>query len=218
MRRFGTARIREPGNSWIRRGGGGVVSVTKKGHNVGIGCRVKCGVSDLARVWGKPAWFNPDAVAALRPRVAPLLSAQEAAWFEDTVRRFEALQPDPINMVFGHGDMHGYNMATVQDASGLRLVGAFDLGCTGILDIHEDLFRLSLVSEALLDRVSVVYQGLAGQTRALHRNRLAIYYRAFLFYLMDGKSGTGLQHLKRLFHAHIAYDRPDALLAQDVGI
>jgi aminoglycoside phosphotransferase len=108
-------------------------------------------------------------------------------------------------MVFGHGDMHGHNMAVAEDASGLRLVGAFDLGCTGIMDVHEDLFRLSLVSEALLDRVIAGYHDLAGQTRSLDRGRLATYYCAFLFYLMDGTSGAGLQHLKRLLRTHIAY-------------
>jgi phosphotransferase family enzyme len=162
-------------------------------------------VSDLACARGKPAWFDPDAVAALRPRIVPLLCAQEAALFEDTVRRFEALHPNPTYMVFGHGDMHGYNMAIAQDGSGLRLIGAFDLGCTGILDIHEDLFRLSLIGEALLDSVIAVYQGLTGQTRSLNRDRLSVYYRAFLFYLMSGKSGTSLQHLRRLLDSHIAY-------------
>jgi hypothetical protein len=160
-------------------------------------------VAELAARWGKPAWFGPCAVADMRPRVLPLLDGREAALFEDTVCRFEALEPDPAWMVFGHGDMHGYNMAVAEGGLGLELVGAFDLGCTGILDVHEDFFRLSLVNEDLLDRVIETYQHLPWQRRSLRRERLAIYYRAFLFYLMDGKSGEGLAHLKRLLRVHL---------------
>ncbi len=160
---------------------------------------------ELVSERGKPTWFGPEAVAEMRPRVLLLLDEGEAALLADTVRRFEALERDPAWMVFGHGDMHGYNMAVAEDAPGLRLVGVFDLECTGILDIHEDLFRLSLVSEALLDRVIEAYQCQAGWAWRIDRERVAIYYRAFLFYLMDGKSGEPLTHLKRLLQAHLAY-------------
>jgi aminoglycoside phosphotransferase len=96
-------------------------------------------------------------------------------------------------------------MAIADDRGGPRLVGAFDLGCTGILDIHEDLFRLSLVSEALLDEVLRAYQGLSLAAHSLDRARIAIYYRAFLFYLMVGTTGERLDQLKGLLCTHLEY-------------
>lgn len=172
---------------------------------LGIPFEDQATVGWLASTRGKPTWFSPDAVAEMRPELVPLLSTQEAVLFEDTVRRFEALETDPATLVFGHGDMHGYNMAVDGDEGRLRLVGVFDLECTGILDIHEDFFRLSLVSEELVDRLIAAYHGLPGQTRTLQRDRVAVYYRAFLFYLMVGKSGERLAHLKRMVQAHLAY-------------
>jgi aminoglycoside phosphotransferase (APT) family kinase protein len=162
-------------------------------------------VAKLASRQGKPTWFSPDAVASMRPQLEPLIDRRQAATFEDTIRRFEALGTDPDNMVFGHGDMHGYNIAIAEDDLGPRLAGVFDLECTGVLDIHEDFFRLSLVSEELLDDVVDTYERLSGRARPLERDRIAIYYRAFLFYLMVGKSGEGLDHLKRLLQGHVTY-------------
>jgi aminoglycoside phosphotransferase (APT) family kinase protein len=161
-------------------------------------------VESLAQRQGKPLWFNASAVAEMRAPLALRLNARESALFTDTVRHFEALPVDPAFMVFGHGDMHGYNMALAEDDLGLKFVGAFDLGCTGIIDIHEDFFRLSFIGEALVDRVLETYQRLSAQSRALDRRRIAIYYRAFLFYLMVDKSGERLLHLKRLLRDHLA--------------
>ncbi len=174
-------------------------------------------VAKLASAQGKPTWFSSDAVAEMRPRLEPLLDDHQSVLFEDTVRRFEALGTDPDYMVFGHGDMHGYNMAIGEDHLGPKFVGAFDLGCAGILDVHEDFFRLSLVSEDLLERVIETYQRLPGQTRSPKRDRIAIYYRAFLFYLMVGKSGESLDHLMALLQKHVEYY--DATYGQlsDVG-
>ena len=162
-------------------------------------------VFELATIRGKPMWFSADAVAEMRPELDRILDDDQMALFRDTVGRFNALEMYPANMVFGHGDMHGYNMAIGQDEQGPRLVGAFDLGCVGILDVHEDFFRLSLISEDLLERVMALYASLPGQKRLLSRDRIAVYYRAFLFYLMVGQSGEGLDHLKRLLHQHLEY-------------
>jgi ribosomal protein S18 acetylase RimI-like enzyme len=162
-------------------------------------------VAELASTRGKPIWFDPHAVAGMRPILAALLDDRQAALFDDTVRLFEALEADPAYMVFGHGDMHGYNMALAEDRLGPRFVGAFDLGCAGILDIHEDFFRLSLISEDLLERVIDTYQGLPGQTRRPERDRIAIYYRAFLFYLMAEVPHEALDHLKSMLQKHIDY-------------
>ena len=160
-------------------------------------------VADLASAIGKPTWFSPDAVAEMRPTLESILNRAQMASFEDTIGLFQALGTNPHHLVFGHGDMHGYNMAIDEDDVGLKFIGAFDLGCAGILDIHEDFFRLSLISEDLLERVIGAYQDLSGRVRSISRDRIAIYYRAFLFYLMSEVTGEGLEHLKRLLGNHL---------------
>jgi len=162
-------------------------------------------VAELAATQGKPTWFGPAAVAEMRPGLVPLLDDHQMALFEDTARRCEALETDSRLLVFGHGDLHGYNVAMADDDLGPRFAGAFDLGCAGILDVHEDFFRLSLVSEDLLERVIEAYQRLPGQWRALRWDRIAIYYRAFLFYLMAELPGETLGHLKALLQSHLEY-------------
>ena len=152
---------------------------------------------------GKPTWFGPPAVAEMRPKLGALTGYYPEGLFEETVRLFEALETNPDYMVFGHGDIHGGNVAMGQDDLGAKLVGVFDLGCAGILDIHEDLFRLSLVSDDLLERVMAAYRQLPGQARPLDRARIAIYYRAFLFYLMAEVTGRALEHLKALLSKHL---------------
>jgi aminoglycoside phosphotransferase (APT) family kinase protein len=149
------------------------------------------------------AWFGPDAVAAIRPALEPLLDEAEARLLEQTDRLFQAREVRPGELVFCHGDMHGYNVAMGEDELGAKLVGVFDLGNTGILDAHEDLFRLSLVSEDLVERVMAAYA--ANSARALDRDRIVTFYRAFLFHLMVGKSGERLAHLKRMLREHVAY-------------
>jgi hypothetical protein len=150
-------------------------------------------------------WFGPDAITEMRPLLEPLLDADQGRLFEDTARRFGALETSPDHMVFGHGDIHGYNVAMGQDDLGARIVGVFDLGCTGILDLHEDFFRLSLVSEDLVERVMDAYCALLGPDRPLDRDRIAIYYRAFLFHLMMDSARSRLDGLKQLLSAHVQY-------------
>lgn len=161
--------------------------------------------AQLAPTHGKPTWFGPQAVAEIRLRLALRLDVHHADLFEDTVRRFQALGTDPRHLAFGHGDMHGYNVAMGQDDLGPRLIGAFDLGCAGILDLHEDLFRLSLIGEELLERVVDAYRRLPGQTRSPRWYRLTVYYRAFLFYLMAERAGGQLDHLQRLLQRNIEH-------------
>lgn len=164
-------------------------------------------IEELALRQGKPIWFNADAVADMRRPLASRLDEREKTLFEDTVRHFEALPVDPTWMVFGHGDMHGRNMALQEDDLGLKFAGAFDLGCTSILDIHEDFFRLSFIGEGLVDRILERYRHLCNPDRSLDRRRIAIYYRAFLFYLMADESSERLAHLSRLLRDHVTcYD------------
>jgi aminoglycoside phosphotransferase (APT) family kinase protein len=174
---------------------------------LGLECLSDDPATELAPALGKPLWFDPRAVEAMRPGLAPVLDDVTWPVFEHTVAVYQALDARPEYMVFGHGDLHGYNAAVVRDELGPRLVGAFDLENTGILDLHEDFFRLSLVSEEMLDHVLAAYQRLQGPTRPLDRARIAVYYRAFLFYLMVGKSGERWDHLHRLLAKHQTYYR-----------
>jgi hypothetical protein len=159
----------------------------------------------LAAAHGEHAWFGPHATAEMRPQLKPLLDGTQERLFEDTVGLFQGQEVQAEDMVFGHGDIHGYNVAMGRDDLGSKIVGVFDLECAGILDIHEDLFRLSLVSEDLIERVMATYLALPGQTRSIDRDRIAIYYRAFLFHLMVGKTGQRLDHLKRMLREHVEY-------------
>ena len=157
----------------------------------------------LAERFGKTLWFSPGEVSVLRKKLRRKLDAGERDTFEEIVRDFEYVKPETAYMVFGHGDLHGYNMAVLESPYGCRLNGVFDLGCSGILDIHEDFFRLSLISEMLLDEVLGAYQEKTG--RVLDRQRIGLYYRAFLFYLMADQQGAGLEHLKEMLANHLSY-------------
>jgi aminoglycoside phosphotransferase (APT) family kinase protein len=164
--------------------------------------------AELALAYGKPTWFSTQAVAEMRPILKPRLDDTLLGLFKETAYLFEALKINPDFMVFGHGDMHGFNMAMGADPSGASLIGVFDLECAGILDIHEDFFRLSLVSEDLLEHVLAAYQNLPGRTCPINRDRIAIYYRAFLFYLMAEAPEENLAHLKAMLHKHMEYYGP----------
>jgi hypothetical protein len=58
----------------------------------------------------------------------------------------------------------------------------------------------------MLEQVLAAYQEL-GPIRSFDRDRIAIYYRAFLFHLMVGKEGERLEHLKNLLFQHTRYYR-----------
>ena len=162
-------------------------------------------IDRLALAYGKPTWFSTQAVAEMRPILKPRLDDTLSGLFEETVSLFEALKISPGFMVFGHGDMHGFNMAMGADPNRACLTGVFDLECAGILDIHEDFFRLSLVSEDLLEHVLAAYQNLPGRTCPINRDRIAIYYRAFLFYLMAEVPEEDLAHLQDMLQKHLEY-------------
>ena len=161
----------------------------------------------LAQVFGKPLWFSPDSVRGLRLKLTERLDHTGQAIFEETAAGFQKLEVHPDWIIFGHGDLHGYNAAMLAGPQGYRLNGVFDLGCSGILDIHEDLFRISLVSEALMDDLLRAYQELSQRRRHLDRQRIGLYYRAFLFYLMVEQHGDMLEHLKKMLAAHLIYSQ-----------
>jgi len=159
----------------------------------------------LAPIYGKPGWFESRTITSLGMALSNVLDDNQIKLFNETVSLFEELEADSHYLVFGHGDLHGYNMAIVTDEFGPKLCGVFDFGNAGILDVHEDFFRLSLISEDLLERVIFIYQNFSNQKRILNRQRLAIYYRAFLFYLMAEQVGGDLKPLLNLLSKHVDY-------------
>jgi aminoglycoside phosphotransferase (APT) family kinase protein len=78
--------------------------------------------------FGKPGWFGGEASLVIRASLAPVLKPQEMEWLEEVIALFDALPAESDYMVFGHGDLHGYNMAIGEDALGPKMVGVFDLG------------------------------------------------------------------------------------------
>lgn len=165
-------------------------------------------LASLAATAGKLPWFAPAGTAAMRRTLVAALDQPLLTLFDETVARFAALTTHPEWMVFGHGDLHGYNMAMVDDVLGPRLAGVFDLGNTGILDLHEDLFRLNLVSHDLLTRVVAAYERETERARPVDTARIEIYYRVFLFYLMEEKALGGdaaaCAQLQRMLADHVA--------------
>ena len=159
----------------------------------------------LAPLYGKLEWFDAKTVSLIGQALSCVLESEQINLFNETVEAFEGLDSDAHNLVFGHGDLHGYNMAIEADELGPKLTGVFDFGCAGILDVHEDFFRLSLISEDLLERVIYIYQNFSRQQRILNRRRLAIYYRAFLFYLMAEQVERDLKPLLELLSKHVNY-------------
>jgi aminoglycoside phosphotransferase (APT) family kinase protein len=159
----------------------------------------------LAPLYGKLEWFDANTVTLIGQALSGALESEQINLFNETVEAFEGLETDPRDLVFGHGDLHGYNMAIETDELGPKLTGVFDFGSAGILDVHEDFFRLSLISEDLLERVIYIYQNFSRQQRILNRRRLAIYYRAFLFYLMAEQVEGNLKLLLELLLKHVDY-------------
>ncbi|MHB0879167.1 MAG: aminoglycoside phosphotransferase family protein, partial [Anaerolineae bacterium] len=175
---------------------------------LGLECTEDADLAGLTALYGKPTWFSRDTAAAMRPVLAPHLPATVLSMLADTADRFHALPRLPELLVFGHGDLHGFNMGIVEDATGPRLAGVFDLGNAGVLDIHEDLFRLNLIDEDLLRRTVARYQEMTGARRHLDPARIEVYYRAFLFYLMDEwvrdcRWGR-VAHMRGMFERHLA--------------
>ena len=182
---------------------------------LGIGYTGESTRKELARLEGKPGWFAPANVAEIGRRLLHRLDGELTDLFEDTAERFERLEALPEHMVFGHGDLHGGNLALVEDGIGPRLVGVFDLENAGILDIHYDFCRLNLIDDDLQDRVVVGYRALHERSRPLDGNRIEIYSRAFLLYLMgeqpeaDGRISVArlanYQSLVELLRRHVEH-------------
>jgi len=64
------------------------------------------------------------------------------------------------------------------------LSGIFDFENAGVLDIHEDFFRLYFITPELVDRIISTYNQKSVNRNPLDNQRINLYWRAFLLYLM----------------------------------
>ncbi len=149
--------------------------------------------------YGKPQWFDGRLRAGIPEVLNPHLEPNLVSAVAETIHGFETLAVDGKELALCHGDIHGYNLAMRPSAQGYELGGVFDFEIAGILDAHEDFFRLYFVSADLVERVVDAYEGKRGQV-TLDRARVRLYWRAFLIYLMMENVGHDLFQLyKNLF-------------------
>jgi aminoglycoside phosphotransferase (APT) family kinase protein len=134
--------------------------------------------------YGKPGWFDGNLRSRIPAVLNPRLEPNLVLAVTEIVRDFEALTVSGAELVFGHGDIHGYNLAMRPTANGYELSGVFDFELAGVQDVHEDFFRLHFVASDLVERTVGAYDKKRGHKVTLDRARIRLYWRAFLIYLM----------------------------------
>jgi hypothetical protein len=106
-------------------------------------------------------------------------------------------------MTFVHGDIHGFNLAMQPGSHGYELSGIFDLENAGALDIHEDFFRLYFITPNLVDCTINIYNQKNTNRKPLDNERINLYWRAFLLYLMmenlETENHAGFQLYENMF-------------------
>ncbi len=156
-------------------------------HSVDLTTAATCyddgALAHLAPGYGKPQWFDGRLRARIPDALHPHLDPTLILAVTETIRGFETLAVDGKELALCHGDIHGYNLAMRAAAQGYELGGVFDFEIVGILDAHEDFFRLYFVSSDLVERVVDAYEEKRNQV-TLDMARVGLYWRAFLIYLM----------------------------------
>jgi aminoglycoside phosphotransferase (APT) family kinase protein len=138
---------------------------------------------EAARLFGCARWFD---AAQIEERLAAVLSADpklDSLW-QDTRSWLDAYSVDPDDMLFGHGDLHGGNMALLETSDGFRLNGVFDLQIGGIVHLYDEFLRIRLLDVSVGQKIVEAYNRLPGQTRTVNAVPLGHFYRAFVFYLL----------------------------------
>jgi hypothetical protein len=98
-------------------------------------------------------WLPADAI---RDRIAPVLPAHLKDFAETVLAQWARLPPDPLGMVYGFFDGHGWNMAFDHDAGLLN--GVFDFADSGIGPLHQEFIYSNLVSPDLTSRIIDAYE------------------------------------------------------------
>jgi hypothetical protein len=75
---------------------------------------------------------------------------------EATIAAWSDLAEDPNGKIFGHFDLHGWNIAF--DPVGARLNGVFDFGDSRIGALHEEFIAPSPISPDLTARILPAYE------------------------------------------------------------
>jgi len=179
---------------------GDVAELLNRLHAVSMaeGCRA-LGISamtkqEAAREFRFGGWF--DAVAIERALTADLgRDARLKDVWDDTREWFESYETDPDDMVFGHGDLHGGNMAIASTPDGYRLAGVFDLQIGGIVNLYDEFLRIRLMDDVVGRRIVEAYNRMPGRARPVDAGTLGHAFRAFGFYLAHENSGESRQHL-----------------------
>jgi aminoglycoside phosphotransferase (APT) family kinase protein len=163
-----------------------VASLLRRMHETPLAdaCR-SCGlpVLDAAAAAGElggARWFDAEQIAASSSAVRAALPRIDALWSE-TCDWMAEFRPEPWQMVFGHGDLHGGNLL-VRDN---RLVALLDLEEAGIVHLYDEFLRLYLLDLPSGRRIAAAYQELPGQTRPIDDAAVLRFLRAFLFYLIS---------------------------------
>ncbi len=94
-------------------------------------------------------------------RALPLLPSGVRGRAEATLAAWARLGPDPHGEVFGHFDVHGWNLAF--DHAAGQLNGAFDFGCAGIGPLHQEFVQPAQVSPDLAARLARAYERMSGR-------------------------------------------------------
>jgi len=114
---------------------------------------------------------------------------------DDTAGERGALGSAPADMVFGHGDLHGGNMAIARTSAGYRLAGVFDLQLGGIVNLYDEFLRIKLMDDVAGRRIVEAYNRMPGRSRPVDPATLGHAYQAFCFYLAHENTGESRRHL-----------------------
>ena len=99
------------------------------------------------------AWLDSDEI--LR-RIWPVLPEEFRTFAETTMKGWAALPPDPLGMIYGYFDGHGWNMAFDHAAGALN--GIYDFADSGIGPLHQEFISSNLISTDLTERIITAYE------------------------------------------------------------
>lgn len=103
-------------------------------------------------------------------RIWPVLPEEFRGFAETTMAGWAALPPDPLGMVYGFFDGHGWNMA-FDHAAGV-LNGIYDFADSGIGPLHQEFISSNLISTDLTERIIAAYE--RQTSRSVDRERVEL--------------------------------------------